>query len=333
MKPEPMFNPEQQLLLAIDIGGTKIALALVAEQGELLAESKFATPQSGPEPAIRQLISQIEELIKKARVDAQRISAIGIGIPAVLESGSDFVIWGPNLAGWTNVDLRGELEKHFAIPVSIEYDGHTAVLGEWWKGAGKGHQSVVSVIIGTGVGGGMVLDGHLIRGLNRLAGAVGWFSLGNEDASIESESRSLGNWEALIAGPGISRRVSQVLAECPAELKAKTQLVPNSTSKEVFALARQGDELALQIVDELSTLIGLGLANIVSMVNPEIIILGGSVGANAAFLLPKIRQTVIRYAQPVSAKSVQIVSSNLGTKAGLLGAAYGALLRKHLPHQ
>ncbi len=330
-KPEVVVNLNQELLLAIDIGGTKIAMALVTEKGELLADSKFSTPQSGPELGIQLLITKIEEFLDQMQIDSSKLSAIGIGIPAVLESGTDFVIWGPNLKGWRNVDLRGELKKHFGLPVSIEYDGHTAVLGEWWMGAGKGRRSVVSVIIGTGVGGGMVLDGHLIRGMDRLAGAVGWFSFGHEDAAVAVESRSLGNWEALIAGPGIARRVRQVLSECSLLEKQKSKLTTDSTAKEVFTFSRQGDVLALQIVDELAELIGLGLANIVSMVNPEIIILGGSVGANAAFLIPQIKETVIRYAQPVSAKSVQIVSSKLGTKAGLLGAAYGALLRKNLP--
>ena len=168
------------LVLAVDIGGTKIALAVVTSKGELLADKIFPTPQAGPENGIALIVKHLEALIQESQIDTNRLVGIGIGIPAVLEPGSDFIIWAPNLQGWKKVNLRGALEKHFGLPVSVEYDGHTAVLGEWWMGAGKGYQSVVSVIIGTGVGGGLVMDGHLIRGHNRLAGAVGWFSSGTK---------------------------------------------------------------------------------------------------------------------------------------------------------
>ncbi|MRR30111.1 ROK family protein, partial [bacterium] len=217
------------LVLAVDIGGTKIALAVVTSTGEILADKIFPTPQAGPENGIALIIKHLETLIRDSAIDANRLVGIGIGIPAVLEPGNDFIVWGPNLIGWKKVNLRGELEKHFGLPVSVEYDGHTAVLGEWWMGAGKGYQSVVSVIIGTGVGGGMVLDGHLIRGQNRLAGAVGWFSFEQNDPEAEIEGRSVGNWEALIAGPGISRRVKKLLADTPPTEKEKSKLQPEST--------------------------------------------------------------------------------------------------------
>lgn len=315
------------LVLAVDIGGTKIALAVVTSNGALLADKIFPTPQAGPEYGIALIISHLEALIQESQIDLIRLVGIGIGIPAVLEPGNDFIIWAPNLAGWKNVNLRGALEKHFGLPVSVEYDGHTAVLGEWWMGAGKGYQSVVSVIIGTGVGGGMVLNGHLFRGQNRLAGAVGWFSSEKNDPEAEIEGRSVGNWEALIAGPGISRRVKKLLAGIPSTEMEKSKLQPDSTVKELFSLARHGDVLALQVVQEQAVLMGLGLANIISLIDPEIVILGGNVGANSTFLLPQIKEIVLQHAQPISAKSVEIVSSKLGTQAGLLGAAYGVLMR------
>jgi glucokinase len=327
------LNPEAftgGLVLAVDIGGTKIAAAVVTAQGEILAQLTQPTPQAGPVDGIRQIITQLEGLIGQSGIEVKRFCGIGIGIPAVLEPGTDFVIWAPNLKDWTNVDLRGALEAHFGLPVCLEYDGHTAVLGEWWMGAGRGYRSLVSVIIGTGVGGGMVLDGHLIRGLNRLAGAVGWFAIDQSASAANPESRSLGSWEALTAGPGIARRVKKLCDGTGPDERAKSHLTVESTAKEVFSLAKQGDPLALQLVHEEADLLGLGLSNIVSLVNPEIIILGGSVGTNAEFLIPRIKETVERNAQPISGKSVEIVSSKLGTEAGLLGAAYGALLRKHI---
>ncbi|MHC1783660.1 MAG: ROK family protein [Anaerolineaceae bacterium] len=233
----------------------------------------------------------------------------------------------PNLKGWKNVDLRGALEKHFKLPVCVEYDGHTAVLGEWWMGAARDLQSVVSIIIGTGVGGGMVLDGTLIRGFNRLAGAVGWFIMERDSETDAVKERALGSWESRIAGPGMASRARQQLNQ-PAGQKSSLALKGEEvTAKDVFDAAKNDDKFALRIAEEEAELLGMGIANIVSLVNPEIIILGGSVGSNASFLLPKIKSVMEQYAQPISSRVVMIVTSQLGADAGLFGAAYGILLR------
>lgn len=314
-------------ILAVDIGGTKLAVALVAQDGRILARNQEATLQSGPQDGIAQIIRLLEGVLTGAGFSAQDAATIGIGIPAVLEPKTDFVIWGPNLNGWRNVALRPALEAHFALPTCVEYDGHAAVLGEWWMGAGRGYHSVVDLIIGTGLGGGIILEDHLVRGHNRLAGAAGWFVLNPELGQRSEQERSLGFWEARTAGPGIARRAAEVLASglypgsllegCPAEL----------TARDVFRAAQQGDPLAGAVVDEVSVLLSAGIANIVSLVNPEVIILGGSVGAHAGFLIPRITEMVNRWAQPISAQSTRIVPSQLAGEAGLLGAAYGALLR------
>lgn len=319
------------LILAMDIGGTKTAAALITPLGEILESDIRPTPQNGPEKGLKAIISQLEKLIDQSNIEKSRLTGIGIGIPAVLEPETDLIIWGPNLKGWKNVNLRKALEEYFHLPVCIEYDGHAAVLGEWWIGAGRGVQSLVSVIIGTGVGGGMVMDGRLIRGVNRLAGAVGWFTFGEDNRQADVESRSLGGWEAAIAGPGIARRARRMWELASLEERSKSGITENSSAQEVFSLAMQQDPMALRLAEEEARLIGLGLANIVSMLNPELIILGGSVGSNSGFLLPIITEVVKQNAQPISGQSVSIVSSKLGTNAGLLGAGWSVLLRKNKP--
>jgi glucokinase len=243
-----------------------------------------------------------------------------------LDPQNDHVIWAPNLIGWRDVALRPALEKQLGLPVFVEYDGHAAVLGEWWTGAGKGFDSCVDIIIGTGIGGGMILEGHLVRGLNRLAGAAGWSALTTQAKTTDTTDHSRGHWESLAAGPGIVRRAQASLAAFPDSALAAIPS-PELSARQIFAAARQGDLLAMQVVDETADLIGLGVANIVSLVNPEIVILGGSVGAQGDLLLPRVREVVGKWAQPISARSVTIQSSSLGTDAGLLGAAYAALLR------
>jgi glucokinase len=245
----------------------------------------------------------------------------------MLERDTDFIIWGPNLIGWRNVALRPSIESHFGLPVCIEYDGHTSVLGEWWVGAGRGYHSLVDVIIGTGLGGGMILENHLIRGNNRLAGAAGWFTFCAGPGQEDPNARALGYWEARTAGPGIARRAMELLSTGQYTDSMLARTASAITSRDVFLAAREDDALAKTVCNEIADLLGSGIANIVSLVNPEVVILGGSVGANAGFLIPRIYEVVNTWAQPVSARAVRIFESTLAGDAGLLGAAYGALLR------
>jgi glucokinase len=316
-----------ELVLAVDLGGTKTALSLVNRSAEILHSSQEATCQSGPQDGIAQIIRMARALIRESSLDEKAIQCVGVGIPAVLEQDTDFVIWAPNLAGWRNVGLRSSLQAELGLPVFVEYDGHTAVLGEWWVGSGRGYQSLVDVIIGTGIGGGMILEGKLIRGRDRLAGAAGWFALTTEAENNAGRSQDLGFWEALAAGPGLASHTSTLAKNHPeSSLYAPTQ--SNSlTARDIFEAARRDDALALQVVEQWAGWLGLGIANITSLVNPEIIILGGGLGSNCEFLLPRIRQTVERFAQPISAHGIELVTSQLGSRAGLLGAAYGAILR------
>jgi glucokinase len=306
-------------VLAVDIGGTKIAAARVTGAGHIASRRREMTPTAGPQAVIDQLCQLLGGLRDESD---EAVLAVGVGIPAVLEPGSDRVIWGPNLPGFRDISLRESLESILQLPVYLEYDGHTAVLGEWWRGAGRGFQNVVFVIIGTGIGGGMVLDGRLYRGTNRLAGAAGWFTLATQ-ACEEEPDRRRGHWESLAAGPGIARRAIEGLdAGRPSRLSRQ-----GLTAEQVFDAARAGDAFAQEIVSETARIIGIGVANIVSLVNPELVILGAGVGTQADLILEPVRRLVRTQAQPISGRSVRIEVSQLGEDAGLLGAAYTALER------
>jgi len=316
-----------EALLSVDLGGTKVAAAVMTRQGKILFRVQEPTNQEGPTYLINQIAKMLRSLINQSGLKTHVIQGIGIGIPAVLEPETDFVIWGPNLRGWRNVDLRGTLERELGLPVFVEYDGHTAVLGEWWLGAGRGYRSVAMIIVGTGIGGGLILDGHLYRGRDRLAGAAGWFALTSDAQASDPRGQSIGHWESLSAGPGIAQRASGLLSSHP---ESSLQAIPPDklTARHIFEAAHQGDTLGSRIVEETANIIGLGVANVVSLVNPEIVVLGGSVGCQAV-LLPFIQKVVGRWAQPASASSVKIVSSQLGSDAGLYGAAYAVWIRTH----
>lgn len=313
-------NPHR-ILLAVDLGGTKVAVALITAGGAILERSEEPTNQEGPGPLIAQMVRMLRSLEPRG----ERPLGVGVGIPAVLEPETDFVIWGPNLNGWRNVDLRGVLQQELGLPVYVEYDGHTAVLGEWWQGAGRGYRCVAMIIVGTGIGGGLILDGRLYRGRDRLAGAAGWFALTADASAGDPRGQSIGHWESMAAGPGIARRTLALLPSYPAS-SLNGYAADRLTARQVFEAARRGDALGAQVVRETAERIGLGVANVFSLVNPEIVILGGSVGRQPE-LLPGVRDVVRRWAQPASAANVQIASSQTGSDAGLYGAAYSVLLR------
>jgi glucokinase len=313
-----------EYLLAVDLGGTKVAAALMDLDGKILLRKEEPTCQLGPQPGIDQIAGLLEDLENAGKVSRSQVRGVGIGIPAVLEEGSDHVIWAPNLNGWRDVALRPTLEKRLELPVMVEYDGHTAVLGEWWQGAGRGYRSLAMVIVGTGIGGGLILDGKLYRGRDRLAGAAGWFALTDNADRMDPYGQSIGHWESLAAGPGIARRAQALLKDYPDSSLNQSKTL---TARQVFEAARRGDLLALQIVEQTASLLGLGVANIISLVNPEIVILGGSIGLQDDLLLARLRQVVLHWAQPASARSVSIVASQLGADAGLYGAAYAVLAR------
>jgi glucokinase len=312
-------------VLAVDLGGTKLAMAVVSPQGELLAQLQEPTCQEGPHAGIEQIVRLARKLLDSPDIITRAVEVIGVGIPAVLERGSDFVIWGPNLNGWRDVALRPALEAALGLPVYIEYDGHTAVLAEYWLGAARGFHSVVDLIIGTGIGGGMILEDRLIRGINRLAGAVGWFVLASDPYLRDDRAHSIGFWEANAAGSGLALQAEAELPLHPNSLLA--HLPEPLTAVHIFAAAEQGDLFATQVLERLAGWLGLGIANIVSLANPEVVVLGGGIGSQCTRLLPSIQEVVKRWAQPISARAVQLRISSLGAQAGLLGAAYAAWLR------
>jgi glucokinase len=314
---------EPKLLIAVDIGGTKTAVALVDQAGAILNRVSEPTSQNGPAAGFQQIIHLIENILGQAGKSAADCLGIGVGIAAVLDS-DDRIVWAPNISGWRDVDLRTALSRHFGIPAYLEYDGQAAVLGEWWLGAAQGYRSVGMLIIGTGIGGGLILDGKLFRGSNRLAGAAGWFAMTDKAASDDARGQALGHFESLAAGPGIAAQAAAGLAAHGAS--SLNQCHP-LTAKEVFDHARKGDAFASEIVGRAADTLGLGVANLISLVNPEIVVLGGSVGNQGDLLVPRIRVVAQRWAQPIAARSAVITSSSLGSEAGLYGAAYVVLIR------
>ncbi len=295
------------IALAVDVGGTKVAVAAVRRDGTVLRKLSQLTDPRGVQHVIEQIVAMSGGLL-----DGEAPVAAGVSVPAVLEHETDLVLWAPNLPGWEDADVKAMLGERLGVPTALEYDGHAAVLGEWWAGKGRGCDSVASIVIGTGIGAGFIADGRLWRGRDRLAGAVGWFPITTPDGIVP--------WETAASGPAIARRARQMIdAGVPTALSGD-----GLTARQVFEAARVGDDLACRVIEEAALYIGLGVAAVISFANPQIMILGGSIGQNAEPILPRIRQIAMEQAQPYAARDLPIVCTKLGEEAGLLGAAYSA---------
>ncbi len=284
-------------VIAVDLGGTKLSAALVNGEGKVSQRTKVPVASGNVGASVEQIARLVSEMPRRD------VRAIGMIVPGIYFAATGDA-WAPNLWGHDHVPLRAELARVLDIRIKIDSDRAGYVTGERWLGAARGLNDVVFVAVGTGIGAGIISGGRLIRGARDISGAVGWFALNPEYREIY---REVGCWEAEAAGPALARRMGAASAE------------------EVVARARQGDTAAHKAIDQSAQYLGMGIANIVSILNPEMIVLGGGLMQAADLFLDPIRHVVAQCAQPVAAKQVRIEVTQLGEDAGLLGAAWLAL--------
>jgi glucokinase len=283
--------------LVADLGGTKIAAARVSPSGEITHSLQAPTPAEGDESIIQVLLQVLDELPQKG------VQAIGVDVPGLVYPHGK--VWAPNLPGWEDMPLSMKLKKHFKLPVLVESDRNAFVTGEAWKGAARGCQDVVFLAVGTGIGAGIISGGRLLRGYRELAGCAGWLAVRD---SFLPEYEAIGCLEAHAAGPAIARRARKILKQ-------------SMNASEVARVAREGNLEAEKILHDAGHYLGLALANLVSLLNPEMIVIGGGVAEAGELLLAPARETMKRWAQPLAARQVKIVRSKLGGQAPWLGMA------------
>ncbi len=302
-------------VVAVDLGGTLIRSALMNEKGEILTRAQRETlAQEGPEP----VIGRIEACIRDV---ARGTEAISIAAPGPLDPWKGIIHQAPNLPGWREVPLADILDRAFKVPVYLNNDANLAALAEHRFGAGQGVNDLIYLTISTGIGGGIISQGRLLVGARGLAAEVGHMILEPEGPPCGCGGR--GHLESLASGPAIARRAVEEI-EKGAETSI-TRLVEGKlsevTAKVVAQAAQAGDPLANSIFKEAGFYIGLGIANLLHILNPELIIIGGGVSKAGDLLFDPIRATVKARAIPSIKEGVKIVPSALGDDVGLLGAA------------
>ena len=282
---------------AVDIGGTKIAAARVSRSGKLSDYAEVPTPTAGGRKVVEAVVDSLRQMPSKG------VGAIGVDVPGL--AWPDGRVWAPNIPGWKRMPLGPSLKKRFGLPILVESDRNAFVVGEAWQGAARNCRDVVFLAVGTGIGAGILVDGRLLRGHGELAGSVGWMALRNEHQPIY---KSIGCFEAHASGTGIG-------------LEASKEFDRTISARELTTMARRGDRKAKALLERAGHDLGLGLANLVDVLNPEIIVIGGGVAAAGNMILDAARKTMKQWAQPLAVKQVRVVRSRLGTRAGLLGAA------------
>ena len=306
-------------IVGIDIGGTNIVVGVVAEDGSevrgLVSEPTHV--ESGPDA----IVGRITELARAARAQADRdVIGVGIGAPGPLDTKAGIVLLTPNL-GWTNMPLRDRLAAALGLRATLDNDANCAILGEWWRGAARGARHVVGLTIGTGIGGGIVLDGKIYHGASDVAGEIGHMTI--DSTGRRCKCGNYGCLEAYASGPAIAARAVEGIAAgadtaLPSYVDDNLSLI---TAQVVYEAAHDGDPFALEVVTDTARFLGAGVANIVNIFNPEVVVVCGGVTLAGDRLFVPLRSEVKRRAFKPAVEVCRIVPGELPGTAGVVGAA------------
>lgn len=313
-------------VIGIDLGGTKITGALFDETGKILYRvSHLLEKRKGHEVGLL-VLHLFDELIKQSGYRRDAIGALGICVPGIANRKTGR-IWAPNIEGWENYPLQKEMEEHFSndkIIINMASDRTCYILGEKWKGVAKNATNAIYISIGTGIGAGLLIDGNIVHGHGDIVGSAGWLAM---ETPFVEEFERYGCFESYASGDGIARQAKKILKE--GRLFRESLLygkeIDSLSSKDIFDAFYKNDPLAVSVIEKAIDLWSIAAANLVSLLNPEMIIWGGGVFGPATQLIDRIYEKASGWAQPVAIKQVKFEKSTLQGNAGLYGAGYLAL--------
>ncbi len=304
-------------VVGIDVGASHIHVALADARGELVSEAnEKIRPENGPRPMIAQIKQATRSLAHQA--GDGRLGAVGIGVPSPVDPVSRVATFANNLPGWKDIDLRRELEREFRLPVFLENDASMAAIGEHWRGVARGVKNFVFIALGTGIGSGIFAEGRLVRGRTGNAGEL--YRLSIEWPRWNEDFGDDGYFESHVSGLGIAAEGRKAFgADAP---PATTRLAEDRDAYWVFEAYGRGEPRARQVLEKVFTMLGVGVANLVSILDPDLIVVGGGITRGAPeFLLATVEKVVQRiHPQPPPVKL-----SLLQGKAQIYGAVFSAL--------
>ena len=300
------------MVIGLDVGGTNMSGALARPDGSLVAKVRRPTDCPGRAAAgLALIVDIVSELAARAAEDGTAIDRIGVGFGGPVDFAGGVVLLSHHVEGWEGVPLRAELERRFEAPVVVDNDANAGTLGEWKFGAGRGFVDLLYVNIGTGIGGGVVANGRLVRGSGNLAGEIGHTTVVRDGPPCTCGRR--GCLESLASGDALARRGSERLGR------------PVS-GKEVFALAGNGDSAAQRVLNDVIEDLAQGIGTAAGLLNPAIVIIGGGLSeAPEPLFLQPLRSVLPRYCLQEAARNLRVEAASLGYDAGVIGAVALAL--------
>ena len=313
---------DQKPALTVDLGGTKIIAAVVLPDGKIISRNYCLTmADKGPEAVSDRILSAVDKAIAQAKLKTPELIGIGVAAAGILDTNRGIVTTSPNLPNWRNVPLRDILADKLGVVTYMINDASAAALGEHRFGAGKGFDNIVYLTVSTGIGGGIVINGELYSGADGCAGELGHMTV--EADGPRCHCGNFGCLEALASGWAVAKAAIKCIND--GEKSSIVELVDgrleNITAETVAMAARRGDRMAADIVAEAAKYLGIGLANLVNIFNPELIVISGGLSKMGDMLLKPARKVLKERAFQLPADTVRVVRSRLGSNAGIIGAA------------
>jgi glucokinase len=300
--------------IGVDIGGTKIAAAVVAPEGRIINEVRYPTQAVPPDRLIETIARAITEV-----EDGYEVGGVCVAVPGLILASENKVVFAPNLHEIENIRLDEEMGRRTGLRVSVENDANAAAWGEFCFGAGKGIEHMIFITLGTGIGGGVITHGVLLKGAQGAGGELGHVTLDPDGPRCGCGNH--GCLEALASGTAIRRRAREVANERPNSALGRLAIERQVLGEDVTRLAEEGDEAAISVLEETGRWLGIGLAGLVNTFNPEVITVGGGASRAGEWILGPAREEVQLRARSPSRDLAEIKEATLGPESGVLGAA------------
>jgi glucokinase len=320
------------LALGIDLGGTKILTAVTNSQGKMLSRDHSITPaQKGHEAVIQSILESAHRALEQADVAISALTAVGVGAPGLVNPETGILFTSPNLPGWRNIPLRDIVQEKLGKKTFVINDANAAALGEFYFGAAQGAHNFIYITLSTGIGGGIVIDGKIYTGAIGAAGEVGHMTIDDNGPICNCGNR--GCWETLASGTALAKEAKHLIKEGvrTSILEYAEGDVEKVTAQVIHSAAEQGDSLAKELIARTGYYVGVGLANLINIFNPELIVIGGGLSNIGDMLLEPAFKTAGERAYTEAFQAVRFASAGLGRNSGVLGAAAFALREMRKP--
>lgn len=304
-------QPQSDFIIAADLGGTNLRAASISREGAILHQTKIRTPRTDqPDDIVRAFIAGMNECGERTVAAGGRVGALSIAVPGTIDARTGTVLKAPNVPSLQGFALGAAMEAASGLPVIISNDADAAAMGEVWQGAARGRNDIIMLTLGTGVGGGVVMGGELWRGSHSAAGELGHVTLEAYGEPCPCGAR--GCLEVYASATAIVRMAREAGIAGAATL----------TARDVYDKAKAGDLAALEVFRRMGSYLGIGIASLINVLDPELVVIGGGVAAGWDAFIEHIKREVQARAFSAVGKSVEVVPASCGDDAGILGAAY-----------